>query len=67
MIQQNTEFCALQTYATQNTVHSYRRLKDNEMSWCDVNTEEWLVEALYYKPEGPGLDSQYGHGIFQMT
>jgi ABC-type enterochelin transport system permease subunit len=27
----------------------------------------WLVEALCYKPEGRGFDSQRGHWIFQLT
>jgi hypothetical protein len=31
------------------------------------HTAEWLVEALCYKPEGRGFDSQRGHCISQLT
>jgi hypothetical protein len=31
------------------------------------NCNEFLVEALYYKPERRWFDSRWGHWIFQLT
>jgi hypothetical protein len=34
---------------------------------CRGHAVAYLVEALYYKPEGRGLDPRWGHCIFKLT